>query len=214
MGSGGKGSKMGDPNEFDLNKIKIDSKAVSPDYNSGPFYFVEASETGEIRMPCWSPDPDPLMEIMLELLKAFPEDVGVLIKARVETSSTQPKEDEWLRFFGYCNKRAVQNAVVRFRKFIQCDSTHQFMVRNTDTGEYLAFDDYGILWIYSENPKFKEILQGRGFSEKKGQPLINEGPTWRLTAPDSAGQLRQLVDLLMLHEAEKSEQLKPSTSIQ
>jgi hypothetical protein len=214
MESGGKGSKMGDPNEFDPNKIKIDSKAVSPDYNPGPFYFVEASETGEIRMPCWSLDPDPLMEIMLELLKAFPEDVGVLIKARVETSLTQPKEDEWLRFFGYCNKRTVQNAVVRFRKFIQCDSTHQFMVRNTDTGEYLAFDDYGILWIYSENPKFKEILQGRGFSEKKGQPLINEGPTWRLTAPDSAGQLRQLVDLLMLHEAEKSEQLKPSTSIQ
>ena len=127
-----------DPNEFDPNKIKIDSKAVSPDYNPGPFYFVEASETGEIRMPCWSPDPDPLMEIMLELLKTFPEDVGVLIKARVETSSTQPKEDEWLRFFGYCNKRGVQNAVVRFRKFIQCDSTHQFMVRNTDTGEYLA----------------------------------------------------------------------------
>jgi hypothetical protein len=205
---------MGDPNKFDPNKIKIDSKAVSPDYNPGPFYFVEASQTGEVRMPCWSPDPAPLMEIMLETLNGFPEEVGVLIKARVETSSTHPEEDEWVRFFGYCNKRAVQNAVARFRKFIQCDSTHQFMVRNTDTGEYLVFDDYGILWIYSGDPKFIEILQGRGYSEKKGQKLIYEGPSWRLTAPDSAGQLRQLVDLLMLHEAEKSEPPKPSTSIQ
>jgi len=87
-------------------------------------------------------------------------------------------------------------------------------VRNTDTGEYMVFYDYGILWIYSGDQKFIEILQGRGYSEKKGQKLIYEGPSWRLTAPDSAGQLRQLVDLLMLHEAEKSEPPKPSTSIQ
>lgn len=205
---------MGNPNEFDPNKIRINSKAVSPDYNPGPFYFVETSETGEVRMPCWSPDPAPLMEILLEALNAFPEEVGVLIKARVETSSTQPEEEEWVRFFEYCNKRAVQNAVARFRKFIECDSTHQFMVRNTDTGEYLAFDDYGILWIYSEDPKFIDILQRRGYSEKKGQTLIYEGSIWRLTAPDSPGQLKQLVDLLMLQEVEKSEQPKPPTSVQ
>lgn len=214
MGPDGSGSKMGDPKEFDPNKIKIDSKAVSPDYNPGPFYFAETSETGEVRMPCWSPDPASLMEIMLEALKAFPEEVGVLIKVRVETSSTQPEADKWVRFFGYCNKRAVQNALARFRKFIQCDSTHQFMVRNTDTGEYLAFDDYGILWIYSKDLKFIDILQERGFCEKKGQTLIYDGPSWRLTAPDSTGQLKQLVDFLMLHEAEKSEQPKPSTSVQ
>ena len=205
---------MGDPNKFDPNKIKIDSKAVSPGYNPRPFYSVDASETGEVRMPCWSPDPAPLVEIMLEALNGFPEEIGVLIKARVETSSTQPEEDGWVRFFGYCNKRAVQNAVARFRKFIQCDSTHQFMVRNTDTGEYLVFDDYGILWIYSRDPKFIDILQGRGYSEKKGQTLVYEGPTWRLTAPDSGGQLRQLVDSLMLHEVKKSDQPKPSRSVQ
>lgn len=205
---------MGDFNKFDTNKIKIDSKAVSPDYNPEPFYFVEASETGEVRMPCWSPDPAPLIEIMLQALNGFPEEVGVLLKARVETSLTQADQDEWVRFFGYCNKRAVQNVVARFRKFIQCDSTHQFMVRNTDTGEYLVFDDYGILWIYSEDPKFMHFLQKRGYSEKKGQKLICEGPIWRLTAPDSADQLRQIVDLLMLNEAKKSEPPKPSASVQ
>ena len=204
---------MGDPNQFDPNKYDIKSKTFSPDYNPEAFYFVEASETGEVRMPCWSNDSDSLWEIILEVLKSFPEEVGVLTKRRVETE--QPgREDEWVRFFGYCSNRVVETALSRFRKFLLRDSTHQFLFRNTETGEYLAFDDYGILWIYSEDKKFKDLLDRRGFCEKPGQPLIYDGPLWRLTAPDSADQMKELVHFLMLEEVETPEQPKPPASIQ
>ena len=86
------------------------------------------------------------------------------------------------------------------------------MVRSTATGEYLVFDDYGILWIYSSDEKFKELLYARGFKEKNGQPLIYEGPVWRFTAPE--GQLKELVDFLMLEEVGQPKQENPPETIQ
>jgi hypothetical protein len=200
--------------EFDPNKLEIRSKAVAPDYHPGPFYFVQSSETGAIRIPCWSQDPSPLGEIMLEILQLFPEEVGILIKARLESPHEYSKsDDEWIRYHGYSHKRAVQTAFAKFRKFLLRDSTHQFMARNPDTGEYFAFDDYGILWIYSENAKFRDILTSHKFLEKF-QPLIYEGSVWKFIAPDSQDQLRELVDFLMLEEVQKSEPEEPQETMQ
>ena len=206
---------MGNFDEFDPNKLEITSKAVSPDYAPEPFYLVETSESGETRLPCWSTDPASLMEIILEVLKTFPEEVEMLIKAKTESDTADSHEsDEWIRFHGYSSNRAVQNALTRFHKFLVCDSTHQFMVRNTETGEYLCFDDYGILWIYSGDEKFKKLLVARGFKEKDDQPLIYEGPVWRFTAPNPKDQLKELADFLMLDEVGNPEQKKPGEQIQ
>lgn len=203
---------MSNFSQFDPNKLKINSKAVSPDYHPEAFFFVETTETGETRMPCWSPDPAPFIEIVFEILKSFPAEVEVLIKAKAESSVLNPDgPDEWIRFHGYASNQAVQTALTGFRKLLLCDSTHQFMVRSTETGEYLVFDDYGILWIYSDNEQFKELLVARGFKEKN-QPLIYEGPVWRFTAPK--GQLKELTDFLMLDEVDKPQQENPPEIIQ
>lgn len=201
--------------EFDPNKIEINSKAVSPDYHPEPFYFVETSETGEIRMPCWSPDVASLAKIILEILKSFPKEVAVLVKARKDPSPAESEEsDNWVRYHGYCGNVAVQNAFAKFRRFLLCDSTHQFMARNPDTGEYFAFDDCGILWIYSDDQRFQDLLVANGFRKTDRQPLISDGPVWRLTAPNSSGQLQELADFLMLDEVDAPERQDPPETIQ
>jgi hypothetical protein len=199
--------------DFDPNKLKITSKAVAPEYHPEPFYFVQTSNSGATRIPCWSQDPAPLAEVILELLHLFPEQVDVLIKVRIDPPSVDREDDdEWNRFHGFAKNRVVQTAFAKFRKFLLCDSTHQFMVRNPDTGEYFAFDDYGVLWIYSENTKVVEVLTTRGFI-KQVQPLIYEGAVWKFTAPNSSSQLRSLVDFLMLVEVQKSDPGEPETPI-
>ena len=185
----------------DFHPSGVRGKAAAPNYCPAPFYFVQTAPNGDIRIPCWSSDPATLGDLMLKVLAAFPADVSVLIKTRVEDGSA---EDPWRRFHGYCSKKAVEHVLIRFREFLLRDSTHQFLVRNTDSGEYFALDDYGVLWLYPNDRSIEGLLKSMGF-EDKAQELIYERGCWKYTPGNSEQKRQELIDFLLLSDVESAE---------
>lgn len=170
-------------------------KAAATNYSPKPFYFVQTSPQQEVRIPCWSFDPELLAELMLKLLADFPDQVSVLTKFKPESD----EDSDWHRYHGLCSNRAVEHAIAKFRKFLLQDSSHQFLVRNPDTGEYFALDDYGILWLYPADKPREDVLTATGF-ENKLQELIYERGCWKRRLPDSQQRMRELVDFLLLED--------------
>lgn len=176
-------------------------KAAAPNYDPKPFYFLQTSPEGEFRIPCWSPDPELLAALMLKLLADFPDEVRVLVKVKAESAENA----DWHRYHGYCSKRAVERAITKFRRFLLRDSSHQFLVRDPDSGEYFALDDYGILWLYPTDRPRQELLTAMGFEDKL-QELIYAHGCWTRQLPDSQQRLRKLIDFLLLEDVEASEE--------
>ena len=180
-------------------------KAAAANYRPKPFYFIQTSPEGEVRIPCWSSDPELLATLMLKLLANLPDQVRVLVKVKAESA----EDADWHRYHGYCRKRAVEHAITKFRKFLLRDSGHQFLVRDPDSSEYFALDDYGILWLYPSDKTREELLAAMGF-ENKIQELISDRGCWKRKLPDAQERLRELIDFLLLEDVETAkEPIKP-----
>ena len=142
------------------------AKMYAKDYDPRPFYFTQTSPAGKVRIACWCCDPDYTWSIAEEVVAEFPQKVAVLLKVEAE----EPTEsDPWDRYHAEAvDKQHVLAIVKKFRDYVLGDGTNEFAIRRTDTGEYIALDCAGVLWLYpiDDGRRWIELLEARTYPLK------------------------------------------------
>jgi hypothetical protein len=154
------------------------SKALREGYLPEPFVFRQVSDQG-VRVVAWSSDLQRLKRGVLATLERFPNAVEVLFKTQTNGDG---ERDGWRRFVGMTDKATFIDLATTCEQLVYSDGGNTICIRRPDTGEYLALDEHGILFVYSSDPGFLKALEQVGF-ENRVEPLLFEAPHWHIRPP-------------------------------
>jgi hypothetical protein len=181
------------------------AKMYATDYDTTPFYFTQTSPQGKVRIACWSPDPHLTWSVANEVIAEFPDEISVLLKIEMRDEGT---DDPWDRFHrAGINKQLVIDKISEYEDYVLGDASNEIAVRRRDSGEYLAYDRAGVLWLYPEDDgkRWCSELEARGF-RLEYRTLISDVFHWNRRAEDSDAQREAFILDLGLEPAEKAYQ--------
>ena len=173
-------------------------KAVVEGYAPAPFFFAQTSPDGAVRLVAWAPEVRPVEALLHAVLAEFSPHAQVLLKVGKQDVPDGPV---WTRYHGEAPTARVAKAVRDFERLVFHDGYTQLCVRDDDTGEYLALDEFGLLWVYSDDPKFADLCRACGFEERV-EELISDRPRWQCALDDGPELAERFVRELGLNEVE------------
>ena len=173
-------------------------KAVVEGYDPPPFFFAQTSPHGAVRWVAWTGKLPQLKQLVYGLLRLFSPHAQVLLKVDKKDVSDGAV---WTRYHGEAPVAKVVHAIRDHERLIFQDGYTQLCVRDDDTGEYIALDEYGVLYIYAHDDRFTQTCRDCGFEERP-ETLISDQPHWRQALDDAAELRASLVKALHLEEVE------------
>ena len=173
-------------------------KAVVSDYSPAPFFYAQTSPSGAVRWVAWSEDVRQTQRLVYDVLRLFSPHALVLLKV---DKQDVPDGPVWTRYHGDAPLAKVVEAIRANEPFVFQDGYTQLCVRDDDTEEYIALDEYGLLWIYADDGRFAEVCRKNGFEERP-EELISDRGHYRRTSPDSEEQRERFLSALNLQEVE------------
>jgi hypothetical protein len=182
-----------------MSEVEDDApKAVVQGYAPRPFFFAQTSPQGSIRRVAWTGDLPQLKRLVYAILRHFTANALVLMKVGKEDVADGPV---WTRYHGEAPLAKVIQAMQANERMVFQDGYTQLCVRDADTGDYIALDEHGVLYIYSDDPVFAQICTDSGLSERE-EALISEHGHWR-RALDNADDLQhRFISALGLQQVE------------
>lgn len=124
----------------------------------------------------WSSDYLNIRKALLALLDTFPAETDVLLKTRRGSSEIK----EYDRWHGDVATPTIQQAISDFPGYVYQCGFDVLCLRNPETHEYLALDEYGLLWFYSREMQRETTFKNAGFEHKRN-PLITDSGLWIVT---------------------------------
>ncbi|MHC4742312.1 MAG: hypothetical protein ACYS8Z_10390 [Planctomycetota bacterium] len=176
-------------------------KAMAHGYNPEPFYYKEAGEYGT-RFVAWAGKLSQLKELVYSILEGYPEELEVLLS--VNEDNHEDNSEDWVRHYGDVSKYHLINFVQDNELYIFSGGDHQLCSRRYDTEEYIALDDHGVLFIYSDSEETGEICRANGF-EKRHEKLILQASHCHFRPPDADTLRELLIQQLNLEEDEEED---------
>jgi len=174
-------------------------KAVVEGYGPAPFAYAQTNDRdGSIRLVAWSGKIADLKRLVYAVLRLFSANVNVLLKVEKQDTADGPV---WTRYHGEAPLAKVVQAIESNERLIFQDGYTQLCVRDADTGEYFALDEYGVLYIYSDDDRFVRACRECGF-EDLAEDLISERAHWRRSLEDAADLREGFIRTLALAEVE------------
>lgn len=172
------------------------NKVRAPGYEPEPFFYLDHCPD-YVRWVAWSPDAEQMSALFWHVLQGFPDSVDVLIKVRRETPDED--SDPWQRFMGSVPRPRFQDAIGDRIQFIFCQGyTFQLCVKMPDQSDNFALDEGGVLFVYSDNEKYRSLCCDLGFEEQR-VPLIFESDGCEFRQfPDAEEQLTEFITELGL----------------
>ena len=137
-------------------------------------------------------------KLVYDVLRRFSRHAKVLLKVDKQDAPDGPV---WTRYHGEAPLAKVVDAIRASEPFVFQDGYTQLCVRDDDTGEYIALDEYGLLWIYADDDRFEEVCRAAGFEERP-EELISGREHWRCALPDAPARRERFVKALCLDEVE------------
>src|SRR5205809_6875976 len=135
------------------------AKAVREDYGPPPFFFREEYQPGEHRWAAWTSALADLKALFFRVLECFPEEVDVLLKVEVDNASPR---DPWQRYCGTCSLEALVGVTRAHEELVFRDGGSQLCVRCAGGSDYLALDEHGIFFLYTEEEGFADLFRDMG----------------------------------------------------
>jgi hypothetical protein len=148
---------------------QLKSRSWDVRYGPEPFFFRQRFSGGS-RWVAWTPKLSQLKTLVYSILDTFPDDVEVLLKLREKES-----DDRFSRYMGAVERKALVETIRRNEPFVFSDGGHQLCVKRPDTDEHIAFDDHGVLFIYSQSPQLVALCRSGGFRRQRRKLIFADG---------------------------------------
>jgi hypothetical protein len=163
-------------------------KATRDGYTPDAFFYHESDDPE--RFVGWTGDVRQLERVFVDLIHVLPESLEFLVKVECE----HKEDDPWKRYFGIAIRDHLLNLLALYRSLIYQDGTHQFCVRDYQSGEYVVIDDAGVLFVYSSRLAFRDCFLNAGFEERK-ESLISESTYWRQRSDEGSKLLSGFIEV-------------------
>lgn len=164
-------------------------KCASRDFTTTPFFLLETNGSDK----CFVASFRSMVNIK-EFLRSFIDQSNgdLQIKIRDYENSKQPTN-----FDGQADKALLQITLDTFETVIFYDGYHDFMIRRPETGDYVVFDEHGLLFIYTQDD-YSDTLLHYGLVAKTSEKLIYEFAHWHYRPPGGREELKKLITTLRL----------------
>ncbi len=168
------------------------NKAELRGYSEEPFFKTD-KDYDQGRIIAWAGDVERQAQLFWSLAEALGERIDYLLKVELDVNE---KASQWRRIFGNILLSDLKVAIKSHDELFFHDSGFQICLRKPDSGEYFAYDEHGIFWIYSNDECFIKILKESGLSEREAQ-LICDSSHWHIRPNNAEYRLEQFIQTLI-----------------
>ena len=164
-------------------------KCASMDFKASPFYLIQSNGTDKRFVVSFQDGPK-----IKEFLTFFIDQT--LDRLKIKIRDFDDKENP-IDFDGQATKIKLKTSLDKYEEVVFHDGYHDLMLRRPETGDYIAFDEHGLLFIYS-NDNYSDILEKFGLSYKANEKLIYEFDHWHYRPANGRQDLNNLINELGL----------------
>ena len=171
-------------------------KAAIKDFHPQDFYYFDQTtfDGNEIsRFIAYTQDDEKLILLIKNILNLFSDNLEVLVKVQKKVD----KKDDWDKYFCEIEKSDLFKEIDNNKEYIIHDGSNQFYVKDPESGDYVALDDHGVFFIYSQNIKYEEILEVMSF-ERNQNVTIFEKPHSHVLLSNSDELLHKMIETFNL----------------
>lgn len=165
-------------------------KSISTFFTAAPFYFIEPMGGGK-RFVASFQDKAKTKTFLLNFFETANE---IYVKIR-----NYENYEKRVEFVGKVTKQKLRDALEKYETLIFHDGYHDLMIRLPKTEEYVAFDEHGLVYVYTQND-YSGILNDFGLAYKPAEKLIYEFDHWHYGPPNAKENLVQLIKELGLRK--------------
>lgn len=153
---------------------EVTNKAYRPDYNSPPFYYLENAPDYSVII-AWSPDAEQMKALMWNLLETFPDQVDILLKSLLPEE--HPIDGWYCRYHGHATLATVRDAITQHQRYVFEIGFDVLCLRKDESYEYIALDEYGVLYYYTDSEETFPSFEAAGFANEQHE-LVSDGPRY------------------------------------
>lgn len=165
-------------------------KCASAEYKAAPFYLIQKNKS-EKRYVISFQDIEKIRTFLFAFIdRTFGE---IEVKLRDYDNSDEP-----IDYDGIVPAENLKFAISAYPEVVFHDGGNEFMIRHSETGDYVAFDLHGLVFVYSNDDYSKQLKQLE-IPYKKRERLIYEFNHWHVRPAKVRENLHELIQELGLN---------------
>lgn len=159
-------------------------KATSKEFTSAPFYLVQSNGSDK-RYVVSLRDSFSIRLLLAGFINRCQKEVQ--LKVRDLDLPEKP-----IDYSAVLLKNELHALMTKHEEVIFHNGYHDLMIRNPDSGEYMAFDEHGLVFIYTDGD-YREILKNLKVAYRPDEKLLYEFEHWHYSLPDGRKKLDEMI---------------------
>lgn len=164
-------------------------KCASRDFKKSDFYLIERNGSDKRFIASFMN-----AETIARLIKSFVEQCDKDIRVKICDLADQSNPTD---IGGSVDKNLFLSALEKYNDVIFHDGYHELELMNPKTMDLLAFDEHGLVYIYSDK-NYSEILENFGLTFRPNESLITRFDHWHIRTATGQKDLKSFIDALGL----------------
>lgn len=164
-------------------------KCASKEFNVEAFYLIQANRS-EKRYVAYFKEAAQIKMFLLGFIDKAQNEIRVKIR-----DMDDPEHS--LDFEGSVDKQKLKNALETFKSLLFYDGYHDLMLRLPETGDYVAFDEHGLIYVYTK-ADYAPLLNSLGLRYRPKEKLVYQYDHLHYRPANAREDLKKLANELGL----------------
>ncbi|TCZ70191.1 hypothetical protein [Flaviaesturariibacter aridisoli] len=166
-------------------------KSASRDYRPEPFYLLQSNGAAQ-RLVAYFNSADAIRAVLC----AFVGRGNGYLRVKLFDGKSEGDANE---YEGTVSQTQLLGALDAFGDFIFHDGFHELLAMHPENGDYIAFDEHGLLFLYVTDPEvYQPLLEAQGAAYDPEGRFIYEFDHWHVRPGGAAGGMQELLRYLGL----------------
>ena len=168
-------------------------KCTSNSYTKEPFYLIQANDNYNR----YTVQLNDEFRIRI-LLSGFINSIETIVELKIKSY-----EDPFnpIVYHGKQEKSRIHALMTEFEDVIFHNGYHDLIIQNPDTGEYIIFDEHGLIFM-NLNTDYSDELKNLGAEFKQKEKLISQSFHWHHSSENLNEKLIEFINALGLIKEE------------
>jgi hypothetical protein len=167
----------------------IPIKCASNDFKTSPFYLIQSNESDK-RFVASFQDSEKIKQFITSFIDNTLDELQ--IKIRDFNDQENP-----IDFSGYAKKSQLKITLDKYSAVIIHDGYHVLMLRRPETGDSIAFDEHGLIFVYTQE-NYSDAFEKLELTYKMNEKLIYQFDHWHYRPSNGQQDLKNLINELGL----------------
>jgi hypothetical protein len=164
-------------------------KCAAKDFKTSPFYLIQSNGSNK-RFVASFQDGQKIKQFLTLFIDQSLDELQIKIR------DFDDKENP-IDFEGQATKSKLKPTLDKYEEVVFHDGYHDLMLRRPETGDYIAFDEHGLVFIYTQD-NYSDTLEKLGLSYKANEKLIYQFDHWHYRPANGRQDLKNLINELGL----------------